>query len=136
MIQRIQSLFLALAALTFLGTGFFRSAIAVEESLAWLPMTLLGLNAVVSVGAIIAIFSFKNRKKQLQLTNLLQYLAILALVAAFGAMYLSGGINEITSNVGVMALIALPVLGYVFVRLANGRIKKDIELVRSMDRLR
>ena len=136
MIQRIQSVFLLLSSLSFLGTGFFRTAVVGVESFEWLPMALLGLNGLVGVGALAAIFFFKDRKQQLKTTNFLQYGAIVALLAAFGASYLSGALNEITTNVGAMALLILPILGYLFIRLASARIKKDIELVRSMDRLR
>ncbi len=135
MIQRIQSVFLLLAGLAFLGSGFFKDVLT-EETMAWLMPTVVGLNALVAIGALVNVFLYNDRKKQLQIASMLQYLAIVAILAAFGGLYLTGRLAEASSNPAAMALVGLPVLGYVFIRLATMRIKKDIELVRSMDRLR
>ncbi len=135
MIQRIQSIFLLLAALASLGTAVFRTELAAETH-TWLLPAVLGIQGLVALGALIAIFLYKDRKQQLKTTTLLQYLAIVGLLAAFGGLYLAGGLMEVPANLQATGLLLLPVVGYVFIRLAHGRVKKDIELVRSMDRLR
>ena len=135
MIQRIQSIFLLVAALAFIGTGQFRHVLAMETQ-TWVLPAVIGLNVLVGIGALVSIFLYSDRKKQLGLLSLLQYTALIALFAAYGALYLSGGLAEVTTNLEVMAMLILPVLGYMLIRLASVRIKKDIELVRSMDRLR
>ena len=135
MIQRIQSVFLLVAAFAFFGTGLFRHVLAMETE-TWILPAVIGLNVLVGIGALVSIFLYGDRKKQLGLISLLQYTALLALVAAFGALYLSGGLIEIPANLEATALLVFPVLGYILIRLAGARIKKDIELVRSMDRLR
>ncbi len=135
MIQRIQSVFLLLAGLAFLGSGFFKDVLT-EETMAWLMPTVIGLNALVAIGTLVDIFLYNDRKKQLAVTSMLQYLAIVVILVAFGGLYLTGRLPETASNPAVMALVGLPVLGYVFIWLAASRIKKDIALVRSMDRLR
>ena len=135
MIQRIQSVYLLLAGLAFIGTSLFRHVLAMDTQ-TWILPTVTGLNVLVGIGALVSIFMYSDRKKQLGIISLLQYVALFVLLAAFGALYLSGGLAEITANLEVMALLVLPVLGYVLIRLAGTKIKKDIALVRSMDRLR
>jgi hypothetical protein len=135
MIQRIQSLYLLLGGLAFLATLFFRSVLT-QEQMAWVMPAALGLCVLVTIGTVALIFLYADRKRQLKLVSWLQYLAILAILAVFAGLYLSGGIMESTQNIRAMASMVLPVVGYVFIRLAGYRIHKDIELVRSMDRLR
>ena len=135
MIQRIQSIYLLVAGLLFGATVLFRNVLA-QDMYAWLLPAVIGLNIVVALGALACIGLYRDRKKQFKFASLLQYLAIFALLAAFGAIYLTGGIQEIAGNVEGMAMLGMPILGYVMVRLAATRVKKDIELVRSMDRLR
>lgn len=135
MIQRLQSLYLLLGGLAFIAVAPFKSAL-VQEALPWVMPAALGLSGLVTVFAVVVIFLYSDRKRQLKLVGLLQYMAILAILAIFAGLYFSGGIMEASTNMGVMALIALPILGYVLIRMAGMRINKDIQLVRSMDRLR
>ena len=135
MVQRIQSVYLLLAGLAFLGTDLFMDVLA-EAAQAWLLPAVLGLNALTAIGAFGAIFLYSDRKKQLRMSTWLQYLAIIVLLVVFGALYITDRLAEVSSNAGAMALVGLPVLGYILIRLASRKIKKDIELVRSIDRLR
>ena len=135
MIQRIQTLYLALSGVCFIVVVLFRSAYA-QESLPWLVWVILGLNVAAGLDAVAAIFLYKDRKKQLTIVSLLQYVALVAILASFVGLYLSGAISEVPANVGALGALALPVAGYVLIRMAVARIRKDIELVRSMDRLR
>ena len=135
MIQRIQSLFLLIAALLFLVTFFFRPIIA-SETLTWLFPTVVGIHAVVALVAIWAIFLFNNRKQQLKIVTLLQFLALIAIISVFAGAYMTGLVNDLPGNTLGIVMLVLPMVGYVLIRLAGQRIKKDIELVRSVDRLR
>ena len=135
MIQRVQSILLLLAALVFVATVFFQSVIA-TASMVWVVPTVLGVNIVVAVVAILAIFMFSDRKQQLKIVTILQFLALFAIVAVLAGIYLSGAINQLSGNVMAIILLVLPLVGYVLIRLAGSRIKKDIELIRSVDRLR
>lgn len=135
MIQRIQSVFLLLAGVAYMATALFRT-VYINEGQEWIMPTVLGLNGLVALGALVAIFLYNDRKKQLQVLNMLKYLALVVIVAAFGALFMLGALAEAASNTGVMAMIGLPVLGYILIHLAAGKVKKDIALVRSMDRLR
>ncbi len=135
MIQRLQSLYLLLGGAAFLGTLLFRSAL-VLDTLPWIMPVAVVLNVLVSAAAIGLIFLYGDRNRQRKLVDWLQYLALLAIVAVFGGLYMSGRVMEASEDAGVLAMLVLPVLGYVLIRLAGNRIQKDIELVRSMDRLR
>lgn len=135
MIQRIQSIFLLLAALASMGTAAFRVEL-MQATYSWLMPAVLGILGAVALGSLVAIFLYKNRKQQLKITTSLQYIAILGILAAFGGLYLAGGLMEVPANLQATGVLLLPVLAYIFIRIARGYVKKDIELVRSMDRLR
>ena len=135
MIQRIQSVFLLLAGLAYGGVGALQGVLA-QDIYTWMPPTILVISGLVALGALVTIFLYNDRKKQLQLASILQYLGLLALVAVFGGLYFAGAFDALGENIMAILAAVLPILGYIFVRLATARIKKDIELVRSMDRLR
>lgn len=146
MIQRIQTLFLllavvcigALAVAPFLsmattpeGSVFFADGIFdVHDHL--LFMVLFGLGGLL---ALVSIFLFGNRKRQLQVNGWSRWSVLLGFAIAFSMLlvhegsYLSGGFK-----IGVGLL--LPPAFWVFSVLASRNIKKDEKLVRSMDRLR
>jgi len=142
MIQRIQSVFLFLAALCVLGPVILPLATSPATELYSLfadakldgqdsPVFLVlwGLAAVL---ALVAIFLFRNRKIQVQFT----WFYILVVLAALGFglyLLLSQGYPEGTlPGWGLLSLLA----GLIFSLLARNRIRKDDKLVRSMDRLR
>lgn len=152
MIQRIQSVWLLLAAL--FGAGLFMFGILtinyagpngdeVSKSLSILEMNsmvgyLLALLAIAVVALpLLAIFMFKNRKLQ---TNL----SVLAIVLNIGfiAFYLmgmesfkAGHVPAVTnSSFGVASF--LPVVAIIFLIMAIRGIRKDEKLVKSLDRLR
>ena len=135
MIQRIQSILLLLGGLCFVDIFFFQSALA-QDGMPWLPWVAMVLHGLTALGAIATIFLYSDRKKQLQFATIVQYLAILAIAASLASIYFSGSINEVPANTGATAVLVLPILGYILIRIAGSRIRKDIELVRSMDRLR
>ena len=81
----------------------------------------------------IAIFQFKNRQLQFVLGRLsiLINFIIIGIVVYF-TQNLSGEINVSEKGIGLL----IPILTIVFVVIANKAIKKDEELVKSVDRLR
>lgn len=143
MIQRIQSIFLALAAAAaggLFGLPFARTqeALASSELFADSVFNIkdnLGLMiAFLAAGALslIAIFLFKNRKLQMSLS----IVAIVATVVGLGLglfFFLGDSAND-RATFGLGSI--LPVLMIVFMFLGWRSIKKDERLVRSMDRLR
>lgn len=135
MIQRIQSVLLFIAALLFLATFFFRAEIA-SETMTWVVPVVIGLQVVAALVSVITIFMFNDRRRQLKIVSILQFLALIAIIGMFGGAYMAGLVEELPENTMGMVLLVLPMVAYVLVRLSGQRIKKDIELVRSMDRLR
>jgi succinate-acetate transporter protein len=136
MIQRIQTVYL-LAVAILAGILPF-----------WLALwTDAGGNAVyageqipISVGlyasallAVVSILRFKNRKQQFILNrfNILLHLFLLGFFV-FRSLNLSGGTQVSEKGIGMM----IPVFSIVFLVLANRAIKKDEDLVKSVDRLR
>ncbi len=139
MIQRIQSLWLALAALAAFFTlkfSFFSGNKMDQSSVkTWQELTainnilILILTIALGVMAGICIFLYKNRKLQLRL-------ALVALAVSFItlALYYFETKKFTEGNFNLTALIALsmPVL----LALASRGIYKDEKLIKSADRLR
>ncbi len=145
MIQRIQSIFLLLSGGTFFaqfGLPFATSETAggnylsdavynIQDHTALLVLAILG--GALALGAI---FLFKNRPLQMRLSYLVIVLSIILPVAA-AMLFLQAG-NSLDGSSGINDGFGLymPILGIIFTILAIRFIKKDDNLVRSMDRLR
>lgn len=144
MIQRIQSIYLLVATLLSAGLIFVLNLWNDNDGVAFFVMdsfssesTLLKvMGALFFVSAaltFIAIFQFKNRQFQFVLGRLsiLTNFILLGIVVYF-SQNLSGEINVSEKGIGLL----IPILTIVFVVIANKAIKKDEELVKSVDRLR
>ncbi len=157
MIQRIQSIFLLLSSLS-LGSLFlipfsFADVKVLNGSSSALAQTnlfqdsifdimdspiLIGITIFGAVMALIAIFLFRDRKKQLLLTRLSIMLTIVLLILSILLFFQdynnfpSTATFEFDIEYGLLSVV----LGLVFGILANRYIKKDDNLVQSMDRLR
>jgi len=141
MIQRIQSIYLVAGALV-IGSIYFlddvwRGRAAVGSS--WFTAVTLGIFGICIVGAFLAVFLYKDRKRQRSIVVLLQIFTILGLVTLFIGEYLGGTLPFIgTESEGLEEGIgiALAVIGYGLFYMARRGIEKDIELIKSADRLR
>ena len=120
---------------------------------AWLPLLLLPrarwashvvpvvvpLLLAVAYVALLAVSLYKNRDGQAKVIGaamVLDALLALAMMAAIGAAVLASDL-PVDGNLAVEASVALlPVGAYLFLHLARRGVRRDIELVRSMDRLR
>lgn len=145
MIQRIQTVWLFLAALAGAGLFYFNvhkavvikeNAEVVEKLGAGNNFILLLLALVLIVLPLVAIFMFKNRKSQ-------KRMAMLGIVANAGflaaAIMLIGNItNKVPGpkDSSYLPGIVLPIVCIVFITLAIRGINKDEKLIRSQDRLR
>jgi hypothetical protein len=135
MIQRIQSIWLLLAAAASLGTlklSFYsgnKDNNLFEELNGSSNFLLLIVTVAVAVTALATIFLFKNRKLQLRLSwlGLLLQLIVLALYFQQTKQFVQGSFT-LTSAISFM----IPV----FFILAWLGIRKDEKLIKSMDRLR
>ncbi len=146
MIQRIQSIFLllaALAAFALFELPFGSSDKEVAASMFFSDKTfditdnlaLLILFALSGVIALVSIFLFKNRNLQLTLGRLAIITNILGIILGVVLfMQDSPNLNNTVPN-EEMGLL-LPILFLLFMFLAARFIRKDEKLVRSMDRLR
>ncbi|NHF57959.1 DUF4293 family protein [Flavobacteriaceae bacterium TP-CH-4] len=86
-----------------------------------------------AVLALIAILLFKNRKNQFVLNRLNMILNLFLLgFFVYRSLNLSGETSVSEKGIGML----IPVFSIVFLVLANRAIKKDEDLVKSVDRLR
>ncbi|GAB5521790.1 MAG: DUF4293 family protein [Rhodothermales bacterium] len=138
MIQRIQSVYLFLGALLVGALGFFNViwTSAASQMLAWFRPAVLGAGALVIIVALIAIFLYRDRKRQLKTVVALQGLLIVFLLVLIAGLYMGGTLDRVPGNMPLIIALVLPVLAYIMFWLARKGIEKDIALVRSMDRLR
>lgn len=137
MIQRIQTLYMLLVAAIAGGLTSVFNLYTIEngpEVFAIDDPIYLGLFAVSAVLAIITIFLYKNRKLQFVLNrfNIMIHLILLG-IFVYRMLNLSGEVEKISEKgIGII----LPIISIVLLVLANRAIKKDEDLVKSVDRLR
>jgi hypothetical protein len=136
MIQRIQTLYLLLAAVISGGLIFVFYLWTNNEGTKVFALdnyTYLGMFLGSSLLSLITIFRFKNRQSQFVLGRLNIILNFILLgVFVYQSLNLSGEINVSEKGIGML----LPVFSIVCLALANKAIKKDEDLVKSVDRLR
>lgn len=96
---------------------------------------LLGLTGLGILCSLIAVFLFKNRMLQGRIAAVSVVVSTMLAVLAVIVLYQTE--QQMTKQVGSFGLgLSLPVLALVFQYLAQRAIRKDENLVRSMDRLR
>jgi O-antigen ligase len=142
MIQRIQSLWLVIVAITAFATSQLTLYVGTLPNGTELPLklaaNLLLVIVVIILGllALICLFLYKNRKLQFKLS-------VLGVVLSIGFLFLEYYVVEnsfkpghgiVTGSYQIGAI--LPILMVVFFFLAARGIYKDEKLVKSMDRLR
>ena len=136
MLQRIQTIYIIISAL-LIGALYLWFPVVLdaagipvvtrEELVIFIPIFLS------IVLAIISILSFKKRQLQFVLNRLNIILNFVLLgVFVYRSLTLSGETLVSEKGIGVL----LPIISIVFLVLANKAIKKDEDLVKSVDRLR
>jgi len=136
MLQRIQTIYLIISAL-IMGSLYMwfpvvqneAGTIVIERS----EPLVLGL-IFGSIGfVILSIFSYKKRQRQFVLNRLNIIINFVLLgVFVYRSLTISGGTLVSEKGIGVL----LPIISIVFLVLANKAIKRDEDLVKSVDRLR
>jgi hypothetical protein len=144
MIQRIQSLWLALAAITtalmvllniydynvHMGDVIIAHRVKVNDH--YLSLVCVVLATLLPT---IAIFFFQNRKRQVLMAGVtLVCLAAVIAISLWRVANVTAQTDITDGRYGAGAL--LPVVSIVFLLLAMAAIRKDDKLVKSMDRLR
>ncbi len=142
MIQRIQSVYLLLGAAALVGLVFldsFRQG-AAADTYAWFEPAITGLSLATAAVGLVAIFLYSNRPRQRKVVIGTQVGTILTVAVLYASLYLTGGFDvraaDGSIDIGQVLLVALPVIAYLLFYLARRGIESDIELVKSMDRLR
>ncbi|GGW27657.1 DUF4293 domain-containing protein [Arenibacter certesii] len=136
MIQRIQTVYLIVVILLGAVLPFFVnlwSDAAGNEIFAdhavFLSLAFYGS----AVLALMAILMYKNRKNQFVMNRLNMILNLFLLgFFVYRSLNLSGETSVSEKGIGML----IPVFSIVFLVLANRAIKKDEDLVKSVDRLR
>ena len=136
MLQRIQTIYLTISA-TLLGALYvWFPNIVSEEGLVVVrndEPIMLGLIFGSILVTFISIFSYKKRKSQFVINRLNIILNFFLLgVFVYRSLTLSGETLVSEKGIGVF----LPIISIVFLVMANKAIKKDEDLVKSVDRLR
>lgn len=128
MIQRIQSIWLLLAAVFAALTFVLPFAIGVSEINAQSSTWLTIVTALAGALAFVDIFLFSNRKLQFRLCIVGILLTLIMLALAFMEL------SKARGTLALSCLIYFAVLGFYFMAAAG--IRKDEKLIKSMDRLR
>ncbi|WP_410004548.1 DUF4293 domain-containing protein [Aequorivita nionensis] len=136
MIQRIQTIYLVISAI-IMGALFMWFPVVLGKDGSVImernePL-LFGLIFVSIALAIISILSFKKRQMQFVL-NRLNIISNFVLLGVFVYRLLTLSGETIVSEKGIGVLF--PIISIVFLVLANKAIKRDEDLVKSVDRLR
>ncbi|AWX43550.1 hypothetical protein HME9304_00539 [Flagellimonas maritima] len=136
MIQRIQTLYLVIVGLVAGILPFLFNLWIDGKGIEFFAQNELWISIAFYVSAVLAVISilmYKNRQNQF-VVNRLNMILNLFLLGFFVYRSLSLSGEAMVSEKGIGMLI--PVFSIVFLVLANRAIKKDEDLVKSVDRLR
>ena len=139
MLQRIQTIYLILAAVV---TGILpfafplwkiKTGTAISDFYFMMEMNYAALFSLSTTLSVVSIISFKKRQNQFVMgrLNIILNLILLGLFV-YRLLTLSGETSVSEKGIGMF----LPIVAIVFLVLANKAIKKDEDLVKSVDRLR
>ncbi|WP_339883045.1 DUF4293 domain-containing protein [Polaribacter vadi] len=143
MIQRVQTIYLLLASIVSGGLIFvfnlwntIKEKIFVVDLFSREVFTLKVIPFMFIMSAILSlvtIFLFKNRKLQFVLGRIIIMINLFLLgLLIYLSLNLSGETTVSEKGIGMF----LPILAILLVVLANKAIKKDEDLIKSVDRLR
>ena len=148
MIQRIQSIYLLLAAILMAVTAFSPILVLTEGltlyscGISSLESEIVkptwGIVSMALLSAILAfatIFFYKNRKKQMKMVSITVGVVLFYFITA--AVYLVSYVENVIQKIQMVDYgLFLPILALVFLFLAKRGINKDEKLVRSTERIR
>ena|SRR5699024_7708952 len=135
MIQRIQSVYLLLAAI--LNIAIFFNALyerAQADPVAWISLGFTIVLILAAASSVISIFLYKNRDTQIKATSLTGAFQVVAFGWSIGLLISLGGFGSFLLDEALGAVLLLIALIAVF--MARRKINADKELVQSMDRIR
>ena len=136
MLQRVQTVYILISALVIGALYLWFPVIKSEDGLVIISNNeplVLGLLIGSVLLALFSIFNFKKRQLQFVINRLNIILNFLLLgVFVYRSLTLSGETLVSEKGIGVL----LPIISIVFLVMANKAIKRDEDLVKSVDRLR
>ncbi|MFI1743603.1 DUF4293 domain-containing protein [Thalassobellus sediminis] len=136
MLQRIQTIYLLIAAGVSAGLIFVFDLWSTTDQFKVFAMDVNYVFVAFLASALLAIitiFKYKNRKSQFMLGRLNIILNFFLLgFFVYQSLNISGETAVSEKGIGMF----LPIISIVFLVLANKAIKKDEDLVKSVDRLR
>lgn len=101
----------------------------------WFPYYII--IALIIALALFSLTQFKNRKRQLNLGKINYFLILGMVVMLFiDATRIAGGLSIEEDQIKYQLGMYMPVITFAFTFLANRSIKKDEDLVKSVERLR
>ena len=136
MIQRIQTIYLVASIIAMAALYFWFPVILGQDGSVIIDRgepLVFGLIALSIIFSIFSILNFKKRQTQFVINrlNIISNFVLLG-VFVYRSLTLSG--ETLVSEKGIGVLI--PIISIVFLVLANKAIKRDEDLVKSVDRLR
>jgi hypothetical protein len=134
-LQRPQTIFLVLSALSNLAVYFTPVYDkAMQDPQLWIGYGLaIGL-VIAIILSVFSIFKYSDRKNQIKWTKVAMLFQLAGIGFAVGVLFSLGGIGTYLWDEALGSGLAL--VGLFFQGLAIRFIKKDLELVRSIDRIR
>ena len=141
MIQRIQSLYLIIASIVLLVLFLFDAVWpgGYTDVPSWLPLAMV-ICCLLAIGsAIWALLLYRDRNRQHKVVLYAQIFTIAAIVVLLVGLWQVGELSPMLGEPGgttKLIAVLLPFVSYVLLFLARKAIERDIELVRSIDRLR
>lgn len=135
MIQRPQTILLILSFFSSLAVYFtpiFDKAM--QDPQLWIGYGLAIALAVAMIIALASVFKYKDRKAQIKWVKIAMIPQLISFGLAAGVLFSLGGIGTYLWDEAIGT--GLIVLALLFLGLANRFIKKDLDLVRSIDRIR
>lgn len=135
MIQRIQSVFLLLA--TILNGSVFFNALyshAMDDPQAWIGIGFAIFLTLAALASLACISLYKNRENQIRWVSRSMILQLVVLGYGIGILISLGGFGSFLwdETLGVI-MLAIALISQLY---ARKKIRDDIELVKSMDRIR
>lgn len=135
MIQRIQSVFLFLA-FVLNGSVFFNALYshAMDDPQSWIGIGFAVILTLAALAPLACLALYKNRSNQSGWVTRTMILQLVALGYGIGILISLGGFGSFLwdESLGVM-MLGISLLSELY---ARKKIKDDIELVKSMDRIR
>ncbi len=135
MIQRIQSVYLLLAAI--LNAAIFFNALyarAQADPVAWISIGFTVVLILAGLVSLICIFLYKNREAQAKCATAAITFQVIAFGYGVGILISLGGFGAFLWDEALGAFFLL--IALIAMVIARKKIRDDQDLVRSMDRIR